>query len=36
MIFVISDILEKRQMDVVNALIDEGGARIGKGMFESG
>jgi aldehyde dehydrogenase (NAD+) len=31
-----ADILEKRQMDFVNALIDEGGAWIGKGMFESG
>jgi aldehyde dehydrogenase (NAD+) len=30
-----ADILEKRQMDFVNALIDEGGAWIGKGMFES-
>ena len=31
-----ADILEKRQMDFVNALIDEGGAWIGKGMFETG
>lgn len=31
-----ADILEKRQMDFVNALIDEGGAWIGKGMFEAG
>jgi aldehyde dehydrogenase (NAD+) len=32
----VADILEKRQMDFVNALIDEGGAWIGKGMFETG
>ena len=32
----VADILEKRKMDFVNALIDEGGAWIGKGMFESG
>lgn len=31
-----ADLLEKRQMDFVNALIDEGGAWIGKGMFETG
>ena len=31
-----ADVLEKRQMDFVNALIDEGGGWIGKGMFESG
>jgi aldehyde dehydrogenase (NAD+) len=31
-----ADILEKRQMDFVNALVDEGGAWIGKGMFETG
>jgi len=31
-----AEILEKRQMDVANALIDEGGAWIGKGMFETG
>ena len=31
-----AEILEKRQMDFVNALIDEGGAWIGKGMFETG
>jgi acyl-CoA reductase-like NAD-dependent aldehyde dehydrogenase len=31
-----ADILEKRQMDFVNALIDEGGGWIGKGMFEAG
>ena len=31
-----ADLLEKRQMDFVNALIDEGGGWIGKGMFESG
>ena len=31
-----ADILEKRQMDFVNALIDEGGGWIGKGMFETG
>ncbi len=30
-----ADILEKRQMDFVNALIDEGGGWIGKGMFET-
>jgi aldehyde dehydrogenase (NAD+) len=32
----VADILEKRQMDFVNALIDEGGGWIGKGMFETG
>ncbi len=32
----VADILEKRQMDFVNALVDEGGAWIGKGMFETG
>jgi len=31
-----ADILERRQMDFANALIDEGGAWIGKGMFETG
>lgn len=31
-----ADILENRKMDFVNALIDEGGAWIGKAMFESG
>jgi len=31
-----ADILERRQMDFVNALIDEGGGWIGKGMFETG
>ena len=31
-----ADILEKRQMDFVDALIDEGGGWIGKGMFETG
>ena len=29
-----ADILESRQNDLVNALVDEGGAWIGKGMFE--
>ena len=31
-----ADILERRQMDFVNALIDEGGSWMGKGMFETG
>ncbi len=31
-----ADILEKRQTDFANALVEEGGAWIGKGMFESG
>ena len=31
-----ADILEKRQQDFADALIDEGGSWIGKGMFESG
>jgi aldehyde dehydrogenase (NAD+) len=31
-----ADILERRHMDFANALIDEGGAWIGKGMFETG
>jgi acyl-CoA reductase-like NAD-dependent aldehyde dehydrogenase len=31
-----ADVLEKRQTDFVNALVDEGGGWIGKGMFESG
>lgn len=31
-----ADLLEKRQMDFANALIDEGGGWIGKAMFESG
>lgn len=31
-----ADMLEKRQMDFVDALIDEGGGWIGKGMFETG
>ncbi|UCD77577.1 MAG: aldehyde dehydrogenase family protein [Desulfobacterales bacterium] len=31
-----ADILERRQTDFVNALIEEGGGWIGKGMFESG
>ena len=31
-----ADILDKRQTDFVNTLIDEGGGWIGKGMFESG
>lgn len=30
-----ADILEKRQTDFANALVEEGGAWIGKGMFES-
>ena len=32
----VADILEKRQKDFADALIDEGGSWIGKGMFESG
>ena len=32
----VADILEKRQQDFVDALADEGGAWIGKGMFETG
>jgi aldehyde dehydrogenase (NAD+) len=31
-----SELLEKHQMDFANALIDEGGAWIGKSMFEAG
>ncbi len=31
-----ADILEKRQSDFASALVEEGGAWIGKGMFESG
>jgi aldehyde dehydrogenase (NAD+) len=31
-----ADILEKRQQEFADALIDEGGSWIGKGMFESG
>ena len=31
-----ADILEKRVPDFANALVEEGGAWIGKGMFESG
>ncbi len=31
-----SELLEKRQMDFANALIDEGGGWIGKSMFETG
>ncbi|MCB0209599.1 MAG: aldehyde dehydrogenase family protein [Anaerolineae bacterium] len=31
-----ADIMEKRKMDFVDAIIDEGGSWIGKGMFEIG
>jgi acyl-CoA reductase-like NAD-dependent aldehyde dehydrogenase len=32
----VADLLEKRQQDFVDALADEGGAWVGKGMFETG
>ena len=31
-----ADVLEARKQDVVDALIDEGGAWVGKAMFEAG
>lgn len=32
----VADLMEKRQSDIVDVLIDEGGSWIGKGMFECG